>query len=116
MHVDSYFALLRFDGAIDQDFRLLLHHPGRQMGTTRLRPSASLRQRSGRSRDVELQRRNTTLNMFDDGDKAVRIRFQHKLATRMVNSHSRLGGAIAFTTVSTDQIVKILKQDIQQKD
>ena len=54
--------------------------------------------------------------MFDDGDKAVRIRFQHKLATRMVNSHSRLGGAIAFTTVSTDQIVKILKQDIQQKD
>lgn len=66
--------------------------------------------------DVELQRRNTILNTFDDGDKEVRIRFHDKLATRMVNSHGRLGGAIAFTTISTDQIVKILKQEIQQKE
>ena len=49
IHVDSYFGLLRFDGGIGQGFRLLLHHLGREMGTTRLRPSASLHQRSGRS-------------------------------------------------------------------
>lgn len=66
--------------------------------------------------DGDLQRRNTVLNVFDNGEQAVASRFSRKLAEQMLNSHGRLGGIIAYTTMSTDQVIKMLKQEVQHKD
>ncbi|CAE7303054.1 unnamed protein product [Symbiodinium sp. CCMP2456] len=64
--------------------------------------------------DVDLQRRFTILSMFDDGEKAVFARFQDKLAGQMVSSHGRLGGIVAFSNMSADQIIKILKKEAHE--